>query len=129
VSPPTPMIRLMYVASVVRPETRCQLVDEDVLARLQGVLHRLLLDLERLRDEVLDDEKDDKGQDERLDDLEETAQGATAHKSGSIGASDVRRRRRRAAPVARRAALPARPRRTVPAAMRAMPSPRHRTVS
>jgi hypothetical protein len=63
-----------------------QLVDQDVLLGLERVLHRLLLDAVRLSDEVLDDEEDEEGQDERLDDLEETTPGASAHKVGSIGA-------------------------------------------
>ena len=67
-------------------EARRQLVDQDVLVGLERALHRLLLDLVRLGDEVLDDEEDDEGQDEGLDDLEETPEGAFAHKTGSIGA-------------------------------------------
>ena len=102
VSPGRPMTRLMYgvplpggprlrriehddVAPPVVVEARRQLVDEDVLVRLERALHRHLLDPVRLRHEVLDDEEDDEGQDERLDDLEETPEGAFAHKSGSIG--------------------------------------------
>ena len=70
-----------------------QLVDQHVLLRLQRPLHRLLLDLVRLGDEVLDDDEDDEGQDERLDDLEETPErGSLAHKSGSIGAAARDRR-------------------------------------
>ena len=70
------------VAALVGVEARRQLVDEDVLVGLQRVLHRLLLDLVRLGDEVLDDEEDDQGEDERLDDLEETPErGSSAHKT------------------------------------------------
>src|SRR4029077_4212101 len=61
-------------------------VDQHVLAWLERVLHRHLLDLVGLSDEVLDDEEDDEGQDKCLDDLEETPKRAWAHKSGSIGA-------------------------------------------
>ena len=74
------------VAPLVRVESRRQLVDQHVLVRLQGRLHRLLPDLVRLRDEGLDDKEDDEGEDERLDDLEEAPDGgASGHKSGSIG--------------------------------------------
>ena len=68
-SPPTPMTRLMNgvavvldpvgrrlehddVAPLVGVEAGRQLVDQDVLLGLQRVLHRLLLDLVRLGDEV-----------------------------------------------------------------------------
>jgi hypothetical protein len=61
-------------AGVVVPARR-QLVDEDVLVLLERVLHRLLLDLERLCDERLDDEEDDEGEDEGLDDFEQAAEG------------------------------------------------------
>jgi hypothetical protein len=58
------------------------------------VLHRLLLHLVRLRDEVLDDQEDDKSEDERLDDLEEAPEGGSlADKSGSLGAAVMTRRR------------------------------------
>ena len=71
------------VAPLVRVEPGRQLVDEDVLSRLKGPLHRLLLDLVRLGDEGLDDEEDDERQDERLDDLEETPErGSSAHEMG-----------------------------------------------
>ncbi len=74
------------VAAVVRVEAGRQLVHEDVLIGLERALHRLLLDLVRLRDEVLDDEEDEERQDERLDDLEKTPEcGSLTHKSGSIG--------------------------------------------
>jgi hypothetical protein len=43
------------------------------------VLHRDLHDLVRLRDEMLDQEEDDEGQDERLGDLQETASPALVH--------------------------------------------------
>ena len=80
------------VAALVGIEPWRQLVDQHVLLRLQRPLHRLLLDLVRLGDEVLDDDKDDEGQDERLDDLEETPErGSLAHKSGSIGAAALGR--------------------------------------
>ncbi len=104
VSPPSPMTRLMNgvssswiqsgggredddVATLVRVESRRQLVHQDVLVGFQRVLHRLLLDLVRLGDERLDDEEDDEREDECLDDLEETPEhGSSGHKSGSIGA-------------------------------------------
>ena len=74
-----------------------QLVDEDVLLGLERVLHRLLLDPVGLSDEVLDDEEDEQGQDERLDDLEETAPGRRlsqgrqyrgARRTGPMGLSE-----------------------------------------
>ena len=75
------------VATVVGVEPRGELVDEHVLILFERPLHRLLLDLVRLSDEVLDDEEDQERQDERLDDLEETPErGSLTHKSGSIGA-------------------------------------------
>jgi hypothetical protein len=52
------------------------------------VLHRHLLDEVWLGNEVLDDEEDDEGQDECLDDLEQTPERALTHKSGSIGGAD-----------------------------------------
>ena len=58
------------VAALVGVEPGRQLVHQHVLLGLQRVLHRLLLDLVRLCDEVLDDEEDDEGERERLDDLE-----------------------------------------------------------
>ena len=108
-SPASPITRLMNgvpssphssggcedddVAALVRVEPRRQLVDEHVLLWLQRPLHRLLLDLVRLCDEVLDDEEDEERQDERLDDLEETPErGSLTHKSGSIGAAGHARR-------------------------------------
>ena len=54
------------VAPLVGVEAWRQLVHQDVLLRLQRVLHRLLLDLVRLGDERLDDEEDDEGESERL---------------------------------------------------------------
>ena len=81
------------VTPVVGVEPRRQLVDEDVLALLQRPLHRLLLDLVGLCDEVLDDEEDQERQDERLDELEETPERRSlTHKSGSIGAAGHARR-------------------------------------
>ena len=74
------------VAPRVVVEARRQLVDEDVLVGLERALHRLLLDPVGLGDERLDDEEDDEGEDERLDDLEEAPEGASCHKTGSIGA-------------------------------------------
>jgi hypothetical protein len=47
----------------------------------------------RLGDEILDDQKNDKGENEGLDDFEETPEGALAHKSGSIGMERGRRPR------------------------------------
>ena len=103
VSPPSPMTRLMNgvpsswtqsgrrrehddVAPLVGVEAGRQLVDQDVLLRLQRVLHRLLLDLVRLGDERLDDEEDDERESERLRDLEETPEhGSSGHKTRSIG--------------------------------------------
>ena len=101
VSPGRPMTRLMNgvsslgpvwrrvehddVAAVVVVPARRQLVDEDVLAGLQGPLHRLLLHLVRLRDEGLDDEEDDERQDEGLDDLEEAPEAVRLPRAGSIG--------------------------------------------
>ena len=71
------------VAAVVRVAARRQLVDQHVLAGLEGPLHRLLLHLVRLGDEGLDDEEDDERQDERLDDFEETPEaGASVHERG-----------------------------------------------
>ena len=75
-----------HVAAAVVVESGGQLVDQDVLAGLERILHRHLLDLVRLGHEILDDEKNDEGQDKCLDDLEETPKRALAHKSGSIGA-------------------------------------------
>jgi hypothetical protein len=75
------------VAALVRVEAWRELVDQDVLLRFQGPLHRLLLDLVWLCHEALDDEEDDEREDEGLDDLEETPEdGSLGHKSGSIGA-------------------------------------------
>ena len=84
---PPPLVQLSgriehddVAAGVRRPAGR-ELVDEDVLLRQQGGLHRGLLDLVRLGDEGLDPEEDDDGQHERLDDLEEAAEGrALAHR-------------------------------------------------
>jgi hypothetical protein len=71
---------------LVRVEFWGQLVDENVLVRLERRLHRLLSDLVRLCDEGLDDKEDDECQDERLDDLEKTPEGGSfGHKFGSIG--------------------------------------------
>ena len=81
------------VTALVVVEAGRELVDEHVLIRLERPLHRLLLDPVRLCDEVLDDEEDDEGEDERLDDLEETPEGAFAHKTGSIGGGARRRGR------------------------------------
>ena len=115
-SPPTPMTRLMNgvpstwapvgrrledddVAALVGVEAGGQLVDQDVLVRLQGPLHRLLLDLVGLRDEVLDDEEDDEGEGEGLDDLEEAPErGPFAHKA--VGGSQGRQYRGCPAPTA-----------------------------
>ena len=58
---------------VLRPSGR-ELVDEDVLVREERGHHRALLDAEGLGDEGVDDEEDQDGQDEGLDDLEETAE-------------------------------------------------------
>ena len=93
VSPGMPMMRLMngmpsvsrpepwrleddHVAVVVAVEAGGELVDEDVLAVDDGRHHRALLDLERLGHEVVDDEVDQQGEDERLHDLERAAEGA-----------------------------------------------------
>ena len=74
-------------AGVGRPVRR-QLVDEDVLVGQQRRLHRALLDLVRLRDERLDAEEDDEGQDESLDHLEQaTERGSLGHKSGAVSLS------------------------------------------
>src|SRR5206468_12962240 len=70
------------VAALVGVQPRRQLVDQDVLIGLQRVLHRLLLDLVRLSDEILDDKEDDQGENECLDDLEETPEhGSSGHKT------------------------------------------------
>ncbi len=74
------------VAPAVWVEARGQLVDQHVLVGLKGVLHRHLLDPIGLGNERLDHEEDDEGEDERLDDLEEAPEGASGHKSRSIGA-------------------------------------------
>src|SRR4029079_2739662 len=86
------------VAALVRVESRRQLVDEDVLVRLERRLHRLRADLVRLRDERLNHEEDDEGEDERLDDLEEAPEGASGHKSGSIWCGAGTRRGRSGGP-------------------------------
>jgi hypothetical protein len=65
---------------------RRQLVDEHVLALLEGDTHALLLHLIRLGDEGLDDEEDDEGQDQRFCYLDQASEGTSAHKTGSIGA-------------------------------------------
>ena len=113
-SPATPMTRLMYgvpssccqvggrvedddVAALVGVEARRQLVDEDVLVRLEGRLHRLLLDLVRLGDERLDDEEDDEGEDERLDDLEEAPEAGVWSTSRGVYGDGRRGRGRRTA--------------------------------
>ncbi len=62
------------VAPGIRRPAGCELVDQHVLVRQERVLHRLLLDLERLGDEGLDPEEDEDRQDEGLDELEEAAQ-------------------------------------------------------
>ena len=71
------------VAASVGPDAGGQLVDQDVLARLERPLHRLLLHLVRLSDEVLDEQEDDEREDKGLDDLQETAEGGSfGHKAG-----------------------------------------------
>ena len=68
-----------HVAALVVAEVGRQLVNQHVLARVQGVLHGFLEDLVRLRHEVLDDEEDEQGEDNSLDNLEETAAPAWTH--------------------------------------------------
>ena len=65
------------VAAVVVAESRRELVDQDVLVLHDGREHRVLLDFERLRDEVVDQEVDDEREDQRLDDLEQTSEAST----------------------------------------------------
>ncbi len=63
------------VAARVLVEAGRDLVDEEMLARLQGLKHRLLLDTERLHHERRDDEIEDDGQADRRDDLDDGVHG------------------------------------------------------
>ena len=75
------------VAVRVGVPARGQLVDEHVLLRDQGVLHRALLHLEGLGDEGLDSEEDEDREDESLEDFERTPERwSLAHRLRSIGA-------------------------------------------
>ena len=91
------------IAAVVSVEPRGQPSTSTNWSVLDRVLHRELLDLERLGDERLDHPEEDQRQDERLDDLQQTAEEArrlvTALKDRGPARSGLRddRRGRRSA--------------------------------